>query len=88
MAKVLIKPDTNGNLAIPRDALGEDAKDVVYSVEREGNTIRLEAKRQKLHDIEDPQERAEAVERFLKRIAQPTGVRWSEDHNFRDDIYD
>jgi hypothetical protein len=88
MAKAQLKPDVNGNLLIPREVLGDVTEGIIYHVEREGRTIRLEPAQQKLHEIENPQERAEAAKQFLKRIAYKTGVRWPEDYNIRDDIYD
>jgi hypothetical protein len=88
MTKVLLKPDAHGNLIVPREVLGEGAKDTVYSVEREGKAIRLEPAQQRLREIENPVERAAAAERFFKRIAHKTGVRWPEDYDVRNDIYD
>jgi hypothetical protein len=88
MAKAKLKPDVDGNLLIPREVLGDVTEGIIYEVEREGRTIRLEPAQQKLHEIENPQERAEAAERFLKRIAHKTGVRWPENYHVRDDVYD
>ena len=88
MAKVQLKPDENGDLVVPREVLGEGTEHSVYTVEREGNVLRLEPAPRKLHDIEDPEERARAVADFMKRIAHKTGVSWPENYNVRDDIYD
>ncbi|CAN5906978.1 hypothetical protein BH24DEI2_BH24DEI2_15390 [soil metagenome] len=88
MAKVQLKPDEHGNLVVPRDVLGEGTEHTVYTVERDGGTIRLEPTSRKLYDIEDPEERVQAFRNFIKGFAQKTGVSWPENYNFREDIYD
>jgi hypothetical protein len=88
MIKIQLKPDEHGNLLVPKEVLGEVAEDVTYSVEREGKVLRLEPTPRKLHEIEDPEERAKAFREFMKGFAHKTGVSWPENYNVRDDIYD
>ncbi len=88
MTKVLIKPDADGNLVVPKEVLGEVAPDVIYSVEREGKTIRLEPQPRKLHEIEDPEERIRAFRDFVKAFARPSGGALPDWHVIRDGIYD
>jgi hypothetical protein len=88
VTKTLLKPAPDGSVTIPKELLGDTPPGTVFALGRDGDVLRLEPRARKLHEIEDPGERAEATKAFLKRIAHKTGVRWPENYNVRDDIYD
>lgn len=88
MTKTFLKPAPDGSVTIPKELLGDVEPGTTFRLEREGSVLRLEPAPRKLHEIEDPKERAEAVQTFMTRIAHKTGVSWPETYNLRDDIYD
>jgi len=88
MTRTLLKPAPDGSVTIPKELLGDAPPGTAFALEREGSVLRLEPAPRKLHEIEDPEERAEAVKTFMARIAHKTGVSWPETYNVRDDIYD
>lgn len=88
MTRTLLKPSPDGSVTIPKELLGEVEPGTTFCVEREGDVLRLEPAPRKLHEIKDPEERLRAVNEFMERIAHKTGVRWPENYNVRDDIYD
>lgn len=88
MTKTLLKPDSDGSVIIPKELLGDVSPGTTFLLEREGQVIRLEPAPRKLHEIEDPEARAEAFDAFMQRFAQKTKVSWPENYDVRDDIYD
>ena len=88
MTKTLLKTAPDGSVTIPKELLGDAPPGTDFRVEREGKVLRLEPAARKLHEIEDLEERAKAIEAFMARIAHKTGVNWPENYNVRDDIYD
>ena len=88
MTKTLLKASPDGSVTIPKELLGDAPPGTNFRVEREGRVLRLEPAPRKLHEIEDPEERARAVADFMNRIAHKTGVNWPENYNIRDDVYD
>ncbi len=83
-----LKPNPDGGVTIPKELLGDVEPGTTFHVAREGKVLRLEPAPRKLHEIEDPEERVQAVETFMERIAHKSGVRWPENYNVREDIYD
>lgn len=83
-----LKPNPDGGVTIPKELLGEIEPGTTFHVAREGKVLRLEPAPRKLHEIEDPEERAEAFDTFMEGFAQKTGVNWPENYNVREDIYD
>ena len=81
---ILLNPD--GDLTIPKEFLGNLEPGTAFRLERNGTVLKLEVAR-KLYEIEDPEERVEAFDAFVKRFAQKTGVSWPEDYNVRDSLY-
>ena len=88
MTKTLLKTAPDGSVTIPKELLGDAPPGTDFRLEREGKVLRLEPAPRKLHEIEDPAERAKAFDEFMAGFAQKTGVSWPENYNFRDDIYD
>ena len=86
MTKLKSNPD--GGVTIPKELLGDVEPGTTFRVEREGRVLRLEPTPRKLHEIEDPEERAKAFDKFMQGFAQKTEVNWPENYNVRDDIYD
>lgn len=84
----LLKTAADGSVTIPKELLGDAPPGTAFALEREGSVLRLAPAPRKLHEIEDLEERAEAVKAFMTRIAHKTGVSWPETYNVRDDIYD
>ena len=56
-----------------------------FTVQVVGRTFTLEPKR--IHEIEDPHERREALDTLLERVAIADVPPPPDDHNLRDDIY-
>ena len=83
-----ISVNSDGSVTIPREFLGDVGPGIGFRLERDGDGFRLELVPLKLHEISDPEARAQAVDNFLRRIARQTGVSWPENYNVRDDIYD
>ena len=84
----IIVVNSDGSVTIPKEFLGNVGPEMGFRLERDGDGFRLELVPLKLHEISDPEARARAVEKFLRRIARQTGVSWPENYNVRDDIYD
>lgn len=88
MTKTFLKPAPDGSVTIPKELLGDAPPGTAFALEREGSVLRLEPAPRKLHEIEDPKERAKAFDKFMQGFAQKTEVNWPENYNVRDDIYD
>ncbi len=83
-----LKANPDGGVTIPKELLGDLEPGTTFHLEREGKVLRLEPAPRKLHEIKDPEARAKAFDEFMDGFAQKTGVKWSENYNVRDDIYD
>ena len=88
MTKTRLKAAADGSVTIPKELLGDVEPGSAFQLEREGEVLRLEPAKQKLHEIKDPEKRAAAVATFMRRIAHRTGVSLPEAYNVREDIYD
>jgi hypothetical protein len=90
MPRVIVKPNKDGKLEVPAEMLGGTSQEESYSVELEGYLLNIEptSRPRKIHEIEDPEERAKAVETLLDNISHKTGTALPEWHVIRDSIYD
>ncbi len=85
MPKVLIRRDENGDVKIPKEFL--DPSETVFSLERQGKTIKLDAETElKPSQKMTKEERFEALERLLEDL--PPGPGLSDWAVSRDSIYD
>lgn len=88
MTKTLLETAPDGSVTIPKELLGDVEPGTDFRLEHEGKVLRLEPAPRKLHEIEDPEERARAIDDFMNRIAHKTGVTLPEGYTVRDDICD
>ncbi|PNY79746.1 hypothetical protein [Deinococcus koreensis] len=59
-----------------------------FRVTIQGDRITLRLVPRRLSEIDDPEERAKAVDAFLSLLPKSDGPAWPADYNVRDDIYD